>query len=50
MIEYLDDLIAKELVQKVDSGGYQYILLTDKGANFLYEFRRIKEFSESFGL
>lgn len=50
MSEYLDDLISKELVQKVDSGGYQYILLTDKGADFLYEFKRIREFTESFGL
>ena len=50
MTEYLDDLISKELVQKVEQKGYQYVLLTDKGATFLAEFRRMKEFTESFGL
>lgn len=50
LTEYLDDLISKDLVQKVDDGGYHYIILTDKGATFLCEFRRIKEFTESFGL
>ena len=50
MTEYLDDLIQKELVQKVDQGGYQYITLTDKGTTFLFEFKRMKEFTESFGL
>ena len=50
MTEYLDDLLEKELVHKVDEGGYQYVTLTDKGATFLAEFRRMKEFTESFGL
>lgn len=50
LTEYLDDLIEREMVQKVDDGGYQYVILTDKGANFLSEFRRMKEFAESFGL
>lgn len=50
MTEYLDDLVGKELVKKVDDSGYQYIILTDKGANFLAEFRRMKAFTESFGL
>lgn len=50
LTEYLDDLLSKELLQRVDQNGYQYIILTDKGANFLFEFKRIKEFTESFGL
>lgn len=50
MTEYLDDLLSRELVQKVQQGGYQYIILTDKGHEFLAEFRRVREFTESFGL
>ena len=50
MKEYLDELIGKGMVDEIEEKGKKMFIITDKGNNFLLEFGRIKEFSDSFGL
>jgi predicted transcriptional regulator len=53
---YLDELIGKELViiQEEESRKKQKstktVLITEKGISFLAEFRRMREFTDAFGL
>lgn len=53
---YLDELIAKELIiieeepQKKKKQPTRSIAITDKGLDFLAEFRRMREFTDAFGL
>ncbi|MBW2974575.1 DUF4364 family protein [Candidatus Woesearchaeota archaeon] len=50
MLEYLKDLIGKGMVSEEECKGKKVYTLTDKGANYIQEFKKIKEFSDSFGL
>ncbi len=50
MNAYVDELIKKGFVEKDFDDRNKYFILTDKGYTFLSEFRRIREFSESFGI
>lgn len=50
MKEYLDDLVKKELVKKMKKGNYDYVIITDKGQEFIQKLREIKEFERAFGL
>ncbi len=53
---YLEELIQKELVkveeefQKKRKSTTKTVVITDKGLNFLAEFRRMREFTDAFGL
>ena len=47
---YLDDLLGKDLIQKIVQKGYDYIILTDKGFEFLNKLREMKDFEQAFGL
>ncbi len=48
---YLEDLISRDLVteEQIDEK-HKSILITDKGHDFIMQFRKIKEFQDSFGL
>jgi len=50
MKAYIDDLIGKELVKKSKKGNYDYVIITDKGHEFIQKLREIKEFERAFGL
>ena len=50
MKEYLGDLMGKGMVEEIVEKDKKLFRLTDKGANFLVEYSKIKEFSDSFGL
>ncbi len=50
MKEYLEELMLKEMIGEVEEKGKKMFTLTDKGHEFLGEFERIREFSDSFGL
>jgi len=50
MKEYLKELMAKEMVEEIEEKGKKMFTITNKGSEFLLEFERIKEFSDSFGL
>jgi len=48
---YLEDLLTRNLVEEVQKHAtHKYIVLTDRGREFLVQFRKIKEFQDSFGL
>ena len=50
MKEYLIELMEKGMVEEIFEKDKKMFMLTDKGREFLLEFERIREFSESFGL
>jgi len=47
---YLEELVSKELIGKVKKQSYEYLIITDKGHNFLQKLREMKEFEQTFGL
>jgi predicted transcriptional regulator len=54
---YLEELIGKELVEimehqptKKKQKSSKTVVITDKGLSFLAEFRRMREFTDAFGL
>lgn len=53
---YLEELIQKELVKveeeflKKRKATAKTVVITEKGLNFLAEFRRMREFTDAFGL
>ena len=50
MKQSLEELVTKQMVREEKSKMGVYIVITDQGLKFLQEFRRMKEFTESFGL
>ena len=50
MKEYIGELMKKGMVDEILEKKKKMFIITDKGYNFLLEFERIKEFSDSFGL
>lgn len=50
MKSYLDDLVQKELVRKVKESHYDYIIITDKGYEFVQKLKQMREFEKVFGL
>ena len=50
MKEYIDELIKKEMMKEKEVDENRYYFITDKGLKFISEFRKMKEFTESFGL
>ncbi len=53
---YLDELMERELIRideeivKKKMKSTKTVLITDKGLSFLAEFRRMREFTDAFGL
>ena len=50
MSSYLEELIGKELVKKVKKNSHDYIILTDKGFEFIEKLKQMREFEKTFGL
>ena len=50
MKEYLKELMGKGMVSEIEEKGKKMFIITEKGVDFLLEFERIKEFSDSFGI
>ena len=50
MMEYLSDLMEKEMVSETQEKGKKMFTINQKGFDFLKEYKKIKEFSDSFGL
>lgn len=48
--KYLSELIADGLIEKVGGDKNIFYKITSKGQNFLREFKKVKEFSEAFGI
>jgi len=47
--EYLNDLVTQGLIES-KGDGKKFIHLTEKGKNFLMQFRDFKEFRDTFGI
>ncbi len=47
---YVDELIKKGFISKDFDDNNKFFILTDSGYSFLAEFKKIKEFTDSFGL
>ena len=50
MKTYIDDLVQKDLIKKVKKNNYDYVIITDKGNEFLQKLREMREFEKAFGL
>ena len=50
MKTYIDDLVQKDLIKKVKKNNYDYVIITDKGHEFLQKLMEMKEFEKAFGL
>lgn len=50
MKEYLGELMKQGMVEEFVEKDKKLFRITEKGSNFLIEYSKIKEFSDSFGL
>lgn len=50
MNSYLEELMEKEVISKVEKNAHQYIVISDKGLQFLEQFKKMQEFQNAFGL
>lgn len=50
MKSYLEELIDKTFIKKVEKSGYDYLMITDSGLKFLEKIKEMKEFERTFGL
>jgi len=51
MNEYLDDLITKSMVSSVmEKNNKKFYTITETGLTFLQEYKKMREFTDSFGL
>lgn len=48
--KYMDVLMEKQFVETVNAGGRGVYKITDKGMEFVREFRKVEQFSEAFGV
>ncbi len=50
MKKYVEELTKQKMIAESELKGKKEYMITEKGIEFLSEFKRIKEFTESFGL
>lgn len=50
MNEYVNELMKKEMMKEKKVDKNKFYTITDKGLKFISEFKKMKEFTESFGL
>ena len=50
MTSYLEELLQKEAIKKVKKKEYDYIIMTEKGFDFLNKLKEMREFEKTFGL
>jgi len=50
MKSYLEELVEKSFVKRTSKDNCKYILMTEKGYNFVNKLLEIKEFEKTFGL
>jgi len=47
---YLEELVSKDLIQKIKKNEHDYITITDKGCQFVQKLKEMQEFETAFGL
>ena len=50
MKTYLDDLMDNDFIKKIKRKTYEYIILTDRGFQFLQKLKEMEEFEKTFGI
>lgn len=50
MNTYLDELVEKSVVKRVKKKQYDYLIITDRGFEFINKIKEMKEFEETFGI
>jgi len=50
MKSYLEELTEKKFVMKVKKNSHEYIIITDRGHDFVQKIKEMKEFEKTFGL
>jgi len=50
LTQYIDELLEKELISELADGENRSYLLTEKGREFLVEYKKIERFSQAFGI
>ncbi|MCS7386077.1 MAG: hypothetical protein NDF55_05005 [archaeon GB-1867-005] len=50
LTRYLKELSEAKLLREMEESGKTIFVLTERGYEFLKEYRRIKEFAEAFGI
>lgn len=50
MKSYLEELVQKNFIKKINDNNYQYIIITDTGSKFVEKIRQMKKFEKTFGL
>ncbi len=50
MKEYVEDLLKNNMIQERVIKDKKFFEITEKGLKFIAEYKKIKEFSDSFGL
>ena len=50
MKSYLEDLVKQDMVREIKKKKYTYLIITDKGHEFVEKFNQMKEFEKAFGL
>jgi len=48
--KYITELEGKALISEVEEEGHKFYTLTEKGVDFLSEFKKMQQFQETFGL
>ena len=48
--KYLAQLLENGFIQQVSEGGHTYYIITQKGYEFMHEFKKVEQFSEAFGI
>jgi predicted transcriptional regulator len=48
--KHLDYLIQNQFLERTQANGSTLFIITEKGLNFIQEFRKVKRFSEAFGI
>lgn len=47
---YLEELIEKDFIQEVRKDNHSYLIITEKGCQFVEKFHQMREFEKTFGL
>lgn len=46
---YLEELVEKDFIAKIEKNDHEYIIITDKGCVFVAKFKEMKAFENAFG-
>ena len=50
LTQYIEELVEKELIREDVEGDNRTYFLTEKGREFLLEYKKIERFSQAFGI